>query len=323
MIDRVTVQDLLWLLHFERLAEHVFWYHPDMKATYKSSVDLIPWPLIWLLGRYNRKHISCPKILPRIDRVIPYITQVRHRLAWKWLLRSQQSSPLLPPIKGVGIPPCPVPVDAALEAWSSRAGKMIIDACRHAVSKHTIDRCFATMNSITTFALRFLQRCKVAVIPCDKDGGYTLTDKASLNTITEGILQNGNYKEIAYSTTDNEKNWAIASYVKLATKISNHFKEPALRSAILKSLRISGGSIVSRLKLTCKTHKPEGSVGFRALHTTPAYSFMGMGLWLCMIIRKAMDNESFDHIIVDSRQFMLSIQRLKPRSSSFFRQNGH
>ena len=174
--------------------------------------------LIWLLGRYNRKHISCPNVLPRLDKIIPYVKQLRHRIAWKWLLRGKQSSPCLPCIRGMGVAPCPFPIDAALDAWSCRAGKMIIDACRHAINKHSNDRCFATMNKITIFALKYLQRCAVAVIPCDKDGGYTLADKGSIEIITEGILNNGHYKEIAYSTIENEKNWAIAPYVKLAGK---------------------------------------------------------------------------------------------------------
>jgi len=75
-------------------------------------------------------------------------------------------------------------------------------------------------------------------------------------------------------------------------------------------------STVAQLKLTCKTHKPHGSVKFRAIHASSQYLLAGLGSWVAKKCISQLENAKF--MIPDTRQFVKEISRIKPKSSHRF-----
>ena len=54
------------VIEVDVLYSHVYIYDHASRCTHHPSQSdpRVPWPVVWLLGRYNRKHIFCGRRLP-------------------------------------------------------------------------------------------------------------------------------------------------------------------------------------------------------------------------------------------------------------------
>mmetsp|Transcript_51625 Transcript_51625/g.159971 ORF Transcript_51625/g.159971 Transcript_51625/m.159971 type:complete len:296 (+) Transcript_51625:834-1721(+) len=62
-----TLLDWEHFASIDKYAEHVMISNADKKEV--TSAEDTTWPIIWLLGRFNKKHIWCPRRLPRIENI--------------------------------------------------------------------------------------------------------------------------------------------------------------------------------------------------------------------------------------------------------------
>ena len=54
----------------------------------------VPWPIVWLLARFNRKHILAKKG-PDDEKLISCLRTLEDKISWSWLLKANNSAPLL------------------------------------------------------------------------------------------------------------------------------------------------------------------------------------------------------------------------------------
>ena len=98
------------------------------------------------------------------------------------------------------------------------------------------------------------------VLPTDKDGGFALEHGDVLAKVTDEVMKSVFYEEIP----PNLNQQAYLSYANdIITDIAKFEKQKGLIKELLKPMRSCGSSLISKLKLTVKTHKPPGSVGHR------------------------------------------------------------
>jgi hypothetical protein len=197
-------------------------------------------------------------------------------------------------------------------------GKKIITACRNGIVSAKHNRTYRQILPLTSFGLKMLKSLPVAAVPADKDGGFAIMDSNTLVKAHEHILSGSDYVEIPPTTLNHEMPCLISRYRTLARRIGNWSGDPGLEAALLRSLTFKNVTATSVLKVTCKTHKPEGAATFRALHTTPLCQFMALGTWLVLMLRKHMEDSRFRHILKSSDQFAREICTIIPRHEHFF-----
>jgi hypothetical protein len=67
-----SITDLQWMLNFDVLMNKVYYYdHVGMSAVPVSmmSKGSIPWPVVWLVARYHKRHVFASKRLPLLGTV--------------------------------------------------------------------------------------------------------------------------------------------------------------------------------------------------------------------------------------------------------------
>ena len=55
MLRDANAADILWLAQFDKLREKVLFYDHQCHTCFSAGPE-IPWPIIWLLGRFHKKH---------------------------------------------------------------------------------------------------------------------------------------------------------------------------------------------------------------------------------------------------------------------------
>lgn len=92
----------------------------------------------------------------------------------------------------------------------------------------------------------------------------------------------------------------VRDTVNLAQRIGKHADDAALPAVLLQPLHRSGSSCNARLRLTVKTHKPEGKVVCRAVHASCGYALEGVARWISHELRPHL--AKCEHLLVDAKQ---------------------
>ena len=65
LMKNASMSDWHWIINFEILRKQVYMFHPELKQASRENHS-IPWPIVWLLGRYHKGHIFiCKKLCQR------------------------------------------------------------------------------------------------------------------------------------------------------------------------------------------------------------------------------------------------------------------
>jgi hypothetical protein len=65
------------LADVHRHAPHIREFVPDLTTLRPVSV---PWPVVWLLTRYNRNQLLCTDAMPRMDAFLRDLVQFGHKV---------------------------------------------------------------------------------------------------------------------------------------------------------------------------------------------------------------------------------------------------
>ena len=82
MASPATAADLNWFANFEVLTKKVLFYDFHKNEVFLAQ-DVLEWPIIWVLGRYHKKHIMCGKSALNIERASNVIKEFINRVKWK------------------------------------------------------------------------------------------------------------------------------------------------------------------------------------------------------------------------------------------------
>ena len=121
LLRGASLADLAWLANFNRIRDNVYVYDHVSKSAHHPHADdaHIPWPIIWIMGRYHKKHVLCMKAKPDLQNFIKYISQFEQKMRWRWFFRDDNVKASIIIKAKRATRPCNIVVDAALEAWLS------------------------------------------------------------------------------------------------------------------------------------------------------------------------------------------------------------
>jgi len=157
------------------------------------------------------------------------------------------------------------------------------------------------------WGIQMIRNPDYAAMAEDKLGGICWMKQDDVNVAEMEILANaGRYRRTRRSEVSAE---AIGrGCVRMAKRIESLEDEPGLGAMLMKPLRQDSNSIAT-LKLTVKTHKEQGKVGFRAIHALTSWRLEGIARWVARQLRtQLMGSKDFLEVSEDLVDRMKSVR---------------
>ena len=287
-------EDLLWLGNFQKLRDKVRVFDVNTSSIIEAGHS-IPWPVIWLLGRYSRKYIFANAKMPDSNWIHGNIQSFRNKMLWRWVFRKDHSQK--PPIRvSASTPACSEIVAPEMKAWVSHvAGSMLNAVDRVRRSSRWMARPKSAMLPVTRLGLRILRDKKIVATPCDKEPGFAVRSEDQHRIVVGNIFAQDMYTEVHVCTVRELE--VTGQVYKLSFKIQNLDGSDGIGKAIRKSLTRLRSTLVSNLVVYCKSHKPMNEVTHRNVHATPNFCLEGLSKWVGLMIKTKRLNSNVKHIM--------------------------
>ena len=181
------MHEIASLLHFDRFQRVVQVYDPVAKSCYTPSLEELPWPITWLLGRHSPKHITVSKALPSYKSLASDLDCFQNRMRWRCVYRNSTHKNSILIRYPRAVPPCDEPVPDDLNFWLTRfRSKVLGEFQREMRSQHGI-RKFTNQSPLFKWAWSLLRRGDWLPLKKDKDGGFVVVKR---ECYTAMVLEN-------------------------------------------------------------------------------------------------------------------------------------
>ena len=102
---------------------------------------------------------------------------------------------------------------------------------------------------------------------------------------------------------------------KLAQRTGKYEDEPGLTHAIMKPWSNKNCTLASKLRITCKSHKPAGDVSFRNVHASVGYKLAGVAQLFLKKVRSRI--RGCNHLLINSKN-VESLKRSRVRDTNYW-----
>jgi hypothetical protein len=190
-----SVEDLHFLLNFDKLQEWIYSLDLHAKRLTVGDSDL-PWPVKFVLARFNRKHIFANGTLPDEQLVCDSVSQFARRMKWRWHFQgSEWSGPLWK--FGVRTPPYNGVADSAVCAFLAKLEAEVLTATRRSLRIAKENRhVWKNQYPLISWSLKWMSSQACTVLPNDKEPGYTVVSVEDVLSIHQSILSKSCYVEV-------------------------------------------------------------------------------------------------------------------------------
>ena len=311
IMQDASVRDWKNLALFSNLRQSVYVYDHDSKSVRNPGQE-IEWPIVWLLSAFHRKHIFVPQRVPETKHINDDAIRLTRRVEWAWALR--KDSTCLPSIhiKSREIASCSKLIPPIIKCWTTGLRRAILNAAKKGCSE-AINCRFTNESLLLRWARQRLRASQWTAVQSDKDGGFVMCAKHDIPEIHAKLLTKDMYDERNRHEYDTQS--VMQCCLKLAQKIAKHEDEPGLTHAIMKPWWNKNCSLTSKLRITCKSHKPAGEVSFRNVHASVGYPLAGVAQWVVKKLRRKLG--MCNHLLKNSKQFVESLQGLTVHGGNY------
>jgi len=226
----------------------------------KPADDSVPWPLVWLLARFSRKHVFVGRRLPDLSHYRQAIVAREKKVRWHWFFRAGTSGPASVRLRG---PTASFPglADPALEALLGRVRSAILGAIKSKIVSARTHRSWSRMLPLTRLAFRCIRQPGFCIFPNDKEFRYSLMTSHDAVAAHAEVLRRPCYSETQFDHVATQ--WLHKKYRELCRDIQTVTGEERLATTLRRSMVCPRASLFAKLSITVKMHKAAGSVGFR------------------------------------------------------------
>ena len=264
----------------------------------------LAWPVEFVL-RHHQKHIYLCRKLPDLKVISTALSDWENKIRWNFALQHVENNSWWQ-LQGrrKSTAPCSHALDPHWEAYIRETKDTVFQSCARARSRLLHKRAnVSNMDGIARWGFQILKKGPWGVLPSDKDGGFVLVLKSEILQAKFDLMNKPQYKPTTWFH-DSEIQ-IIEEYVEAAQMIGDATKDPSLTRALVYKLRRGGRSLCSKLQATVKTHKPAGSVGLRAIHSSVEH-FMGPGMrWVAKILGDTL--RCLPHVLRDTDHLLQSL----------------
>jgi hypothetical protein len=308
----LSLTDIAWLHDFETLRQRVYVFDLHKKEATHPGTE-IPWPIVWLLARYHKKHVFCRKFIPKPDIIRQDAHNFINKIKWRWILRNISSSiPMIARRRRRQRSYCPHKADAALEVWRQSFYDAVLGAFRRGVKAARGRSDYCNLPLLTKWGIKMLRTGPWVAIPTDKDGGFAIHRRDDIGHIHTDLLNTRFYSEV--HSMHFKIHEASSIYRSIAEEVGRLEDDPGLVGALNSTLTTQAGW-TSSLKLTCKTNKPKGKVKHRNIHAQPDYAFGGLSMWMVRQLRPYL---RLPHLVKGSREMVERLSTMQFSQNAYF-----
>ena len=157
----------------------------------------LPWPVIYVLGRYHKKHLFFSCSLPRVRRVADAMGEFENQLRWKWVYRCDINAVPSVRVRANRRFRCCQLVDPSLQAFLGQMRRKVLSACEKGICQaRCMPRSFCNALPVLRCALVTMKRLGITALLNDKDGGFCLIATEVMIQLKEQALSSAQYVEI-------------------------------------------------------------------------------------------------------------------------------
>ena len=307
MLQGLNMQDLRLLYSLDELSCGQRGYNAEDGSLCEIS-EYLPWPVRWLLCRFNRKHNHVGSCLPKLDAMHASIAQFENKMMWRWWHENQKErldtdDGILKDLrlKDVSTPRCVKLVPPEVKATLHQIREAVLRACKTSRSQAR-GRRWSNISPLTKWALQLMRKHGWRALPLDKEPGMCLIRRDLVAGAHETILRGPACEEVCEDLELLERR-VKASYYNLTQKVGNLEEHPAVTWHLGRTMEEKSFWLVSRLMLTVKSHK--SPVSFRNVHNSCA-AMGGLSVWLMKQLQPVLDK--MEHIVKDSFELVRRIK---------------
>ena len=281
--------------------------------------ESLPWPIAWVLGRFNLKHRHVYKP-PLAERVRDQCIDLERKLLWRWHRDNKgfldgEAPWRISDVPVAEYPKLPTP---ELRFWLSNLRQAVMGAFRRV--KNAYDRGVGMRNmiGITRLGFKMLRESELCAMPCDKEGLFCTMPTTVPVLLHKRVFETSGY----YEDVDPEElheSFAFQVYRSLAKRIArlepDESSQLCMAAAINRSWR-SGRRFYSHLITNIKSHKPPGEVGVRNIHASSVNKREGLSRWVARELQSPLTGHVW--FLTSSAQLVADIRTVIAEDSDYF-----
>ena len=316
MVNGMPLQDFFRLLSCGCKVPDIMFFDHVTRSAQQFAPMALPWPLEYLLAHHSHKHIFGGSRLPSLGTIGSALQSWEHKLRWQLILGEQLRSPWsFLHSKKPYTTPCEAVFPACVEEFFQEAKQAFYSEVlriRHRAGK--MRKQFSNQFGIIRCAFDFLTYGPYLALKTDKDGGFCLVLKTVLADETRLILQSDSrYSEVMTDTgfagaLIHEFRDAVFSAASFAP-ISDDEKRGFIGSVLQPARVHKPSNIFACLKYTVKTHKPDGQVSFRALHSSVNTPLQGAMKFISFLLKPQL--RALPHLLSSSAEVAQQLSALR------------
>ena len=314
----MTAAELIQLLRCGKGMPGFYVYDPGSRVA--RTPDLMPnvriaWP-IEFVARYHVKHVFEMRKSPSLTEVGRALAVWEHKTRWKLHYslkaggdddRSNSSWWHLEDPRCRQTHPCSHPIPKEWEDFFSLFRETVFEQCVQSRSRLMKYRArISNLNGCANLGLKLLSHSPWCLAPTDKDGGYALTERAALKQAIQKSMAADLYSSaIIY---DGGIEAIVEDYRHLVDWVVDVTRDAELARALLSSIRRGNRRLVCSILCTVKTHKPDGEVGLRILHSSVKHMFVPAMKYISHLLRPAI--QSIPALVRDSDDLIAKMSQV-------------
>jgi len=208
----------------------------------------------------------------------------------EWRLSLDTSAPPPFKLKSKPTPPCTAAPSLALGSFTFNFMSTMLTAAEAGINASKAKR-HGHMPNIARWALKLMRDRHLLALQNDKDGGFCLLTISDLGNTEERLLNGKAYRTIsdgelmAYHRSMRREAFTLAKQIEEAENIKN------FANYLCKPL--AGGALAATLNLKIKTHKGQGAILPRPLHSCPTYGLERHAKWIMGVCRRYVKQNPF------------------------------
>ena len=299
LFDGLASTEILWLLS-DAPQDCVYIYDRETRSVSRASFRDVPWPVLFLLGSRHKKHRFLAKKTPSSSSLRTCIQDAIHKFKWTEFFKgASNSGPIHPSMV----------YSKKIRAFGLKASEQMHEFC-HDFQHSMLDACYGAVKSrfgqkkrwanlcpIDRAAHSWLSTSSYFALPTDKCGGFCLIKSDDVRFLQLELLQGPWYRYLGQDIVATRWNAMLSCYTKICHDVCA--VDPSMKIGLLmRSLEGGNSKAISRMIHTVKSHKPVGKVTLRAVHASPAHSFLGLMSWVTMVLTSVC--KKYSHLLSSS-----------------------
>ena len=318
LFDGLSDSELGWLLSDEDVLNSVYIYKHASRTVVRADFG-VPWPVLFYLGRRHKKHRFSGRRLPELSDFVSCGAQALDKLRWRNFFKDVESKPMCRKLQYrrrtkpfTARSPDPVAVNSLCEKLHT----CILDALHSGIGHARRSRTpHSNILPIDIAAQLWLCESRWIPVPCDKEAGFALCDRDDLIQIHGSLLASSWY--VPFGSNCIQQTWKAVCprYTWLARRVAEVDNRTSF-SLLTASLQGGAERLQSYMFNTCKTHKDDGAIAFRPVHTSAGHSFLGLMSWVSLVVSDALGR--YSHLLSSSDDFLTKISQVEVDADDVF-----